>query len=208
MKTLVMGNDGEPSVWWHWQNLNGRGSGWKHGRAWLHWPGNSAGVEWSIGSKGMGAYVQCCDPVIGDEALTLHLQLPFLFSIWLMVQNVPILKRLPGVKWVYDDHNSGERMLSVSFHSGAMWWRLWRNPDIGHSHDWRDSNFNPLRLLLGRPRYSESERNQFDTYLEIPEGDAGWDVEDDAIYGLTCRAGTVAEAVEALRQSVLRDRQH
>lgn len=248
MNIISHDKTGEARVWWHWQSLANRRD-WQHGRAWLHWPGNSAGIEWSIGGKGMGASIHCCDPVIGDEALTLHLALPFFFSVWLMLQNFPSLKRLPGVKWNRDDYNSGERMLSLSCHHGAMWWRLWRNPDVGYGHDWRDSNFNPARFFLGHPKYSEGPRNQFDTYLEMPEGvypvsveiytatwkrprwpwgksakradieikarpgipipdkgDNGWDMDDDAIYGLTCLAGTVTEAVEALRQSVERDR--
>jgi hypothetical protein len=239
-----MGNDGEPTVWWHGNRFSKT-----QRQVWLHWPGNYAGVEWSIGKNGLGAYIQCNDPVVGEEALIMHIQLPFLFSVWLMVQNVPFLKKLPGVKWQADDHGrGGERELSLKFHHGAMWWRLWRNPNVGYAHDWRDSNFNPIRFFLGYPKYSEGPRNHFDSYLEMPEGvyrvsidiytaiwkrprwpwatritrsdielkdgvwvpgkgDNGWDMDDDTIYSMTCNAATVAEALDHLRQSVLRDRE-
>lgn len=170
MKTITRDKAGESKIWWHWQSLDKAGRGWKHGRAWLHWPGNSAGIEWSTGRR-LGAFVQCCDPVVGDEALTLHLELPFLFAVWVMVQNVPILKRLPGVKWNRDKYGNGERMISLRFGDGAMWWRLWRDPNEGKGRDWRDSCFNPARRFLGHPKYSEGPRESYESVLTLPEGD-------------------------------------
>lgn len=44
--------------------------------------------------------------------------------------------------------------------------------------------------------------------IPIPgDGDNGYDIDDDAIYGMTCPSGTVAEAADTIRESVMRDRQ-
>lgn len=38
------------------------------------------------------------------------------------------------------------------------------------------------------------------------KGENSWDQDDDALFGMTCQAKTVEEAVEAVEQSILRDR--
>ncbi len=48
---------------------------------------------------------------------------------------------------------------------------------------------------------------EVETGVPVPgKGENGWDMEDDAIYGLTTEAGTVMEALGAFRQAVIRQR--
>ncbi len=155
MKTLTRDKDGESSIWWHSQCLDKHGRMWRSGRAWLHWPRSSAGVEWSLLRSSCGFSIDCSDT--GDDNLTLHLALPFLFSIWLHIARLPIVRRLPGVKWD-GKWGSGDREIRIAFHDGALWWKLWRYSNESKSHDWRDSNFDFANFLFGRIEYSESER--------------------------------------------------
>lgn len=48
---------------------------------------------------------------------------------------------------------------------------------------------------------------EVETGVPVPgKGENGWDMEDDAIYGLTTNADTVGEALSAFRESVIRQR--
>ncbi len=63
-----------------------------------------------------------------------------------------------------------------------------------------------------RPRWPWPKSiNRADVQIEggipIPgKGENSWDIEDDAIYGLTCPSGTVEEALSSIRESAMRDR--
>lgn len=243
MRTLIQGKTEEPALWYHWQSLSGKPL-WQSGRAWLHTHRNAFGAEWHWLSKRIGFSLDFDDT--GDHAFLLGLCCWF-FSLYLTIQRLPIVRKLPGVKWA-GHHESGSREISVTLMDGGIYWRLWRHPHVGYCRDWRDRSFKPLDLILGREKYNEGERNHFDTFLELPEatyplsidiypatwkrprwpwgrtvmradiecergapvpgkGDNSWDMEDDAIYGMTTQAGTVAEAKEKFRASVMRDRE-
>ncbi len=167
MKTLTQGKGEDTALWWHSQCLDKQGRMWKYGRAWLHWPRNSAGFSWLLFGRSCGVSIDCSDT--GDDNLTLHLALPFLFSVWLHISRLPIVKRLPGVKW-NGKWGSGDREIRIAFHDGAVWWQLWRYPNESKPNDWRDSNFDFVDFLLGRNKYSESERTKDNVFIEMPEG--------------------------------------
>lgn len=244
MRTLVRGKGEETALWWHSQVLDKQGRMWKYGRAWLHWPGNSIGVCWSLFRERFGVRLAFSDT--GDHAIEVDISLPFLFSLWLHIARAKWVKRLPGVKWT-GKWGSGEREIYIRFHDSALWWTLWRFTGESKSRDWRDSNFHFDDFLLGREKYSESEHTthhvlflvqgtaypatvelytstwkrsrwpwpktvnranvEVETGVPVPgKGENGWDMEDDAIYGLTTNADTVGEALSAFRESVIRQR--
>lgn len=74
----------------------------------------------------------------------------------------------------------------------------------------------PLKVTLRRdswyrPRWfpRHVHRAEIECLKPIPspgKGENSWDMDDDATYGMTCPAATVAEAIEHLRTSVQRDR--
>lgn len=252
MHYLRTAANGEPTLWWSWQDLRNldregpKATGLcTHGRAWLRSSTNGAGAEWHLFSRSCGASLRFS--TIGDEAIMAGLSLPFLFSLYLSLDRAPWVERLPGVRWVHGDHDSGEREIRVAIHDGTLWWALWIN-SMGMRYDtWRDANFNFLDALLGRAEYSESMRIPYDVFIQMPEGDYparvemytsvwkrprcpwatrvrranieieggipipgdgdnGWDMDDDAIYGQSCPSRTAWEALDAVRQGVLQKR--
>lgn len=253
MHYLRTADNGEPSMWWSWQDLRGgverKGpppTGFcTHGRAWLKWAGNGVGAEWHLFSR-------CCHLSLtfsstGDDAIMFSLAIPFLFALYLSLERAKWVKRLPGVRWVSGDYNSGERELRIAIHNNALWWNIWINGMGMRNDSWRDSCFHFDDFFLGRNKYSETERQRFDSFLVMPEGvypatvelftstwkrprwpfstsiaradveiaggipipgdgENSWDIDDDAIYGMTCPSGTVEEALSSIRESAMRDR--
>lgn len=119
---------------YHSQNLNDNGSMFWHGRAWLrrfHW-------EWMFGKHAKGFAVTAS---IGggdsDADLSLHVCIPFLFSIWFIIANVYRTKETrTGVAihhdaiWFYPltyDNDSGEN---------DPWWRKYYSWHFPWSYDW------------------------------------------------------------------------
>lgn len=245
MKTLIRGKGEDTALWWHSQCLDKQGRMWKYGRAWLHWPRNSVGVCWNLLSSSCGFRIAFSST--GDDAIDVWLLVPYLFSLYLHLSHADWVKRLPGVKWT-GKWGSGEREIYIRFHDGTLWWTLWRDGNEHKSGDWRDSNFKPMDFLLGRQKYSESERVTSETFVEMPEGfypatvalftstwkrprwpwamsivradieipggipvpgkgDNSWDIDDDAIYGLTCPSGTTQDAIDHVRDSTMRSRE-
>lgn len=172
LKTAV---NGEPSVWWSWQDLRGgierkgaKPTGFcTHGRARLFWPSNCASIEWDLFSRACRLGITFSDT--GDTAITVSISIPFLFSVWLLLDRAKWVKRLPGVKW-NGKWGSGEREIYIRFHDGALWWTLWRNGDEHKRGDWRDSCFHFDDFFLGRNKYSETERQTHTALLVMPEG--------------------------------------
>jgi hypothetical protein len=254
MNIITRDKTGEARIWWHTNNFDKQGRLWRHGRLWLHVPGNCFRFEWWPGKR-FGIGVTVGDGSFSDEQLSLYLELPLLFALSFGVQRWRWVKRLPGIQWtsvgadgntVYD-HSKGERELSLRCSDGAIRWRLWRHPDHGRGRDWRDRSFYPLDFLLGRQQYSEGPRERHETTITFPEaaypvavelytstwkrprwpkvlavsradvemgtpipipgkGENSWDMDEDAIWSITCPAATVEEALASLRESVERDR--
>lgn len=254
LNVISYGRDGEARIWWHTNCFDKQGRLWRHGRLWLHVPGNCFRFEWWPGKR-FGIGVTVGDGSFSDEQLSLYLELPLLFALSFGVQRWRWVKRLPGIQWtsvgadgntVYD-HSKGERELSLRCSDGAIRWRLWRHPDHGRGRDWRDRSFYPLDFLLGRQQYSEGPRERHETTITFPEaaypvavelytstwkrprwpkvrsaswadvemgtpipvpgkGENSWDMDEDAIYSMLCRAATVEEAIASLSESVERDR--
>lgn len=171
--------NGEPRVWWHWQNTNrdrnDRIKGWaKSGRIWLHWYSsetntNCIGFEWSLFRKRFGLSIDFSSN--DDSVFLFSLSVPFVGSFYFTIDRCAWMKNLPGVRWKNGDYYSGER--SVGFHitEWVLFWRLWRNPMISNRHDWRDSAFHIDDFFLGSRSYSESDRYKVETYVPMPEGD-------------------------------------
>lgn len=176
MHYLRTAKNGEPSTWWSWQDLRGgverKGPPPKglctHGRAWLKWEGNGVGAEWHL-------FTRCCHLGLtfsstGDDAIMLSLAIPFLFALYLSVERAKWIKRLPGVRWVSGDYNSGERELRVAVHDNALWWNIWINGMGMRNSSWRDSCFHFDDFFLGRSKYSESPHQYYTAAIEMPEG--------------------------------------
>jgi len=254
MHYLKTAPNGEPSIWWSWQDLRGgverKGSPPKgfctNGRAWLKWSTNGIGVEWHLFSR--SCRVSLTFSSTGDDAISFAIAIPFLFALYAHISSAKWVKRLPGVRYVSGDYNSGEREIRIAIYDNAIWWSLWRNGWGMHkSHDWRDSCFHFDDFLFGRSVYSETKRIPHEAILNMPErsypvkielftsiwtrprwpfprkveranieipggigvpgkGENSWDMDDDAIYGGTYAVSTVEGALQAVRESALRDR--
>lgn len=171
-RRFLIGADGEPRLWWHWQNLDtehiGRterrtGSGWSHGRAWLHAGRSSAEVSWlfSLRRHHVGAQLE-----LGgyDDNLTLHAGVPCA-SLWLSI-DAPWIFRLC--------HRFGPRELAVKFHGGSVWWTLWvddseRRYPRSFADRVRAGSFDPVAFLLGRPVYTSTDLEQREIDVPLPE---------------------------------------
>lgn len=176
MHNLKTASNGEPTVWWSWQDLRGgverKGLPPKgictHGRAWLRSLHNGVTVEWVLFSRSCHASVTFSST--GDDAISLALSIPFLFAIYLSLEKAQWVKRLPGVRWKNGDYDSGEREIRVAIHNSAVWWTLWVNGNGMRSSHWRDGCFHFDDFLLGREKYSEGESSFHGAAVEMPEG--------------------------------------
>lgn len=174
MKTIRMfgyDQEGSSRVWWNWQDLRDKakrkGLLCTHGRAWLYFPGNCFGVEWSL--FGRRCAIELEFSTTGDEHILFSLSIPFVFALYLSLERASWITRLPGVKWDGNFRN-GDREIGLRIFGGAIWWRLWRNPMIGEGRDWRDGCFHVDDFLLGRPQYSQSAHERHTANLLMPEG--------------------------------------
>lgn len=255
MHHLRTADNGEPTLWWSWQDLRGgverKGPAPKgfctHGRAWLRSLSNGIGIEWHLGSR--RCHISLTFSTIGDEAIEVAVAIPFLFALYLFIDRAGWVKRLPGVRYVSGDYDSGEREIQIAVHHNTIWWSLWLNNSGMRSRNWRDGSFHIDDFILGRNQYSETKRQSYETYLIMPEGrypatvelftsiwkrprwpwamrvqranvtvpggvpvpgagENSWDMDDDAIFEGVYPASTIEDGLAALRESVLRDRQH
>lgn len=131
---------------------------------------NEFQAEWHLFTRSCGASIEFNDPVVGDHALDLSIRIPLLGSLYLSVRNFHLLKRLPGVKWVYEDFGSGQRQIGFFFMEGCLFWRIWRHPNFSSARDKLDSSLDFPDLILGRAKYSETPKQEFETFVALPEG--------------------------------------
>lgn len=142
--------------WWHWQNLNDKkdgtqGSGFRHGRAWWHFPlgrvnwGSSRTIElcWNFFSHFCGVQLDT-----NDEDVTLMLAFPPI-AIWFSLStNWAWLNRiLPrrALQYYPDTIVIDERECGIRIHSGRLWVNVWskRNETVTADPWWvRGVSFN------------------------------------------------------------------
>lgn len=172
-KTFLSDATGEPVVWWHGQNLSSAYTG-RSERGWLHFWDNYIGVEWAANPKMLSFGAECEDRACGDENFHFHFSIPHVVGLFFCLEKLPIVTRLPGVKWQNGNHYSGCREVSFTYdpiENNFVHWRLWRNPHIGNSNDWRDSGLFIDDLIFGPEKYSQQDIEIRRITIKMPEGD-------------------------------------
>ena len=171
MKTLLRDADGESLVWWNWQNLAKPGQH-RNARAWLHFYDNSIGVQWVFRPRNLSLGITFADTTVDDDSLSFHFSIPFLLALYVSIARIPIVKRLPGVKYVSGQHDSGMRSISFAYdrrENNWVHWRLWRNPHFGKSRDWRDDGLFIDDVIYGSDKYSEIDLGSQPCVIAMPE---------------------------------------
>lgn len=171
MKTLLRDADGESLIWWNWQNLAKPGQR-RNARAWLYFYDNTIGAQWVFRPKNLSIGLTLADTTVDDDSLSFHFSIPFLLALYVSISRLPIVKRLPGVKYVSGKHDSGMRSIDFTYdrrENNWVHWRLWRNPHFGNSRDWLDSGLFIDDVIFGRDRYSERELDSQPCVIVMPE---------------------------------------
>ena len=171
MKTLLRDADGESLVWWNWQNLAKPGQH-RNARAWLHFYDNSIGVQWVFRPRNLSLGITFADTTVDDDSLSFHFSIPFLLALYVSIARIPIVKRLPGVKYVSGQRDSGMRSISFAYdrrENNWVHWRLWRNPHFGKSRDWRDDGLFIDDVIYGSDKYSEIDLGSQPCVIAMPE---------------------------------------
>lgn len=172
MKTLVRDTNGESLIWWSWQNLAKPGQS-RNARAWLHFYDNCLGIQWVFKPKTLSFYLTFADHATDDNSLSFSFSLPYLLALYVNIERVPFVTRLPGVKWRHGDYYSGEREISLVYdprENNWIHWRLWRDPSSSKSHDWRDDGLFVDNLIFGKAKYSKTEIESRPIKIEMAEG--------------------------------------
>jgi hypothetical protein len=171
MKTLLRDADGESLIWWNWQNLAKPGQR-RNARAWLYFYDNTIGAQWVFRPKNLSIGLTLADTTVDDDSLSFHFSIPFLLALYVSISRLPIVKHLPGVKYVSGKHDSGMRSIDFTYdrrENNWVHWRLWRNPHFGNSRDWLDSGLFIDDVIFGRDRYSERELDSQPCVIVMPE---------------------------------------
>ena len=171
MKTLLRDADGESLIWWNWQNLAKPGQS-RNARAWLYFYDNTIGVQWVFRPRNLSIGLTLADTTVDDDSLSFHFSIPFLLALYVSISRLPIVKRLPGAKYVSGKHDSGMRSIDFTYdrrENNWVHWRLWRNPHFGNSRDWRDSGLFIDDVIFGRDKYSERELDSQPCVIVMPE---------------------------------------
>jgi len=236
MKGILKDKQGEPRIWWSWQNLNGRpkGSGWRHGRAWLHVKEATGRVEWGFGKQ--SSYGAALNLRGYDDDLGGHICVPLVGLYW-------------GLDWwVLNKRMPENGCFSISWHGGRLWVSL-GDDCCGNNRlpKWRRFSWSPANTLLGKGKFSKELLREERVTIPLPEGavqgtvtfslftwkrprwpfprrslsaeitpdraavipgkgENSWDMDDDAIFSLSCNATTAEDAIVAYVKAVLRDR--
>jgi len=171
MKTLLRDADGESLIWWNWQNLAKPGQR-RNALAWLYFYDNTIGAQWVFRPKNLSIGLTLADTTVDDDSLSFHFSIPFLLALYVSISRLPIVKRLPGVKYVSGKHDSGMRSIDFTYdrrENNWVHWRLWRNPHFGNSRDWLDSGLFIDDVIFGRDKYSERELDSQPCVIVMPE---------------------------------------
>lgn len=159
----------ERSIWWHWQNLNkeSKKPWWQHSRAWLHWGQQTIGLEWSLFTPRCRFTIEFADRAQRERNLLIGIGLPFLFDLFLSVDYLPLVERLPGVRYEGNIENS-QREIGVRFFDGGVWLSLWHE-----DHGWGPRRmwvWRPMDWLLGPKIYTKEVVETGLLTLHMPEG--------------------------------------
>jgi len=201
------------------------------GRVWLRWFQNLFKVEWCLGKHSTlcGAGVQ----VGGEEtSLMVHVNLPYILSIYITIYIHALFRRLPydarrvgmrahdGSIWI--DLWTEEEDMPIVLHIEE--WVKGRSRYVRTLRSEHQTQITlpddtyPLRVKLETlswhyPRWWSRSMDVADvtmlTPIPIPVHGISEELgfNEDAIYSLSTPAKTVDEAIEAVRVSVMRDRE-
>ena len=159
---------------WHWQNLNdqpGGTQGWalRHGRAWFHFGDHCFHVEWSMGRWCCGAMLNFERDRQGTEGVTLSVQVPLLFTLYIAP---PIPKRVQA--WIGrkigDSYSSG-RDFGIRVFDWGIWWSCAEHTMESGPRDqwWRRGVWRPIDTLLGRHKFSSRVVKEETVLIPMPE---------------------------------------
>lgn len=208
---------GDRRIWWHADR--------ETGRAWIHCGRNCLTLEFSRPSFRFSVYV--------DEEKIGFCFLGFYFGIevWELVKRLP--KFESAFYWFEDGfwlQLFGDRWES---RSDAQWWRKMHHFNVidfafGKAvHSEKDLATYAVKIPLDgkqfpatirmyesvwkRPRAKVKRVKCADIKIENPptfpgKGENSWDLGDDAIYGMYCRAESVADAIAQYVKAVLHNR--
>jgi hypothetical protein len=128
---------------------------WREGRAHLHAARRWLRVEWNLWSRFCGVEIDRRDM---EGAWTVMLAFPPI-AVWISFGG-----SFRG--------GAEARELSLRIHDGAIWWRLWCDPngwDSGRPR-WRDGAWHPIDSLLGRAKYTSVNLATHAVVIPMPEG--------------------------------------
>ena len=166
-------------MYYHWQNLTGKGFFPRAGRCWLHCSerhSQAIGFEWSLLSGRFAAGLEFSTGD-GDELkfqfcfglASLYLTLPvaeLVLAALLPYRELPST-RAPGETFrLYKD-----REIRLAVHNGQLWWTLWVHPDEWCSSEpwYRRGNFSPARFLLGKEVHIKRPIETVGALVPMPE---------------------------------------
>ncbi len=125
-------------------------------------------IEFSLSPGWCGAHVHTDD----ERCFRAGLALPFLFSLSLSVERGFTRVRPGGWR---DDLRRG-REVSVHFHDGAMWLKLWARTDEWNRSDpwWMHWHVCPMDILFGRLDCDHHALATYDREATFPDAGVGY----------------------------------
>lgn len=162
LKSFLRNEEGERRFWSH-----GRKHGKNHGARWWYWPGNSLHIEWVWFKRAFGLTVEF-DDQLADHAVQVMIAIPWLFTFYVSITNCRWLIRLLGLQWKRDVSKWGDcrRELGFRIFDHTLWLYPW--VDTMSGSNW--VCISPIDIIFGRQKYSETDRREFTTKIDMPEG--------------------------------------
>lgn len=167
MRALFAKRDGEPQIWWHVVHYDRRAKK-KHfaKKLYLHVGDQVLGFYLSLFDS--SALVDLTFSTTSDENFSFSLAIYKLFYFGFSISKLPIVNRLPGVKWT-GKWGSGEREFRLSWRPWSWHWNIWTYP--GESKNWwRDGHFDLADFLLGRKKCTTEQGARSSIAVIMPEG--------------------------------------
>lgn len=168
------------SMRWHSQGLSRVYARWPHGRGWLYFGGELSkivGMEWVFGGRSCGATLDL-NWVDGCDGVMLYLALPFLGSLYIVLEHIIPKAWLPG-HWAGSRLDPGEqfwrpeqRRIGVRVFDWRIWISLWDDAENWSADDpwWWQFTITPLDILLGRERHKIRDIERGEIVVPMPEG--------------------------------------